>query len=74
MRKTSLVKYDGALMPWGISVEDWACRLVAIRPIYAADATTWASAFATWRPGWGSDWIVYSEWKMARQRMRIGRG
>lgn len=23
MKKTSLVKHDGALMPWGIPVEDW---------------------------------------------------
>jgi hypothetical protein len=60
-----------ALKGWGDSDEDQACLRVAIRPIYAAGARTWASAFATWRLGLGSDWIVYSEWKMARQRMRI---
>ena len=31
----SLLKHDEALKPWGIPVEDWTCRLVAIRPIYA---------------------------------------
>src|SRR5580693_3072728 len=58
-------------MPWGIPVEDWACRLVAIRPIYAAGATIWASAFATWRLALGSDWVACSPWKMALQRIRI---